>query len=60
MTLPYTLKHNSNVGVVGATLPVGFSMPVIDWLSLVCKDFVWWVIGMTLPKFINVNFLGSG
>ena len=45
-----------NVGVVGATLPVGFSIPVIDWFSLVCKDVVWWVIGMTLPKFINVNF----
>ena len=45
-----------NVGIVGTMLPVGFSIPVMDWLSLVCKDVVWWVIGVTLPKFMNVNF----
>ena len=50
-----------NVGVVGATLPVGisncgFSIPVIDWFSLVCKDVVCWFIGVTLPKFMDVNF----
>ena len=52
----FVVVDECNVGVVGATPPVGFSMPVIDWLSLVCNDVVWWAIGMTLPKFINVNF----
>ena len=45
-----------NVGVVGATLPVGFSIPVIDRLSLVCKDVDCWFIGAILPKFMEVNF----
>ena len=51
------------VGVVKATLPDGvskcwFSIPVIDCFSLVCKDVVCWFIGVTLPKFMNVNFWG--
>ena len=50
-----------DVGVVGATLLVGvsncgFSIPVMDWFSLVCKDIDCWFIGAMLPKFMEVNF----
>ena len=34
----------------------GFSIPVMDWFSLVCKDVVCWFIGVTLLKFMEVNF----